>query len=74
MVQPPPTHSHEDYDEEAITNGDYHGGDDAGEFGSSVHLATLKEKKRRWWRNALINIAFISSWCVSTLLEPLFSY
>ncbi len=74
MVQPPPTLSHEGYDEEAITNGDYHGGDDAGEFGAAVHLATVEEKKRRWWRNALINIAFISSWYVSTLLNPKFLY
>ncbi|GJE95834.1 triose-phosphate transporter family-domain-containing protein [Phanerochaete sordida] len=27
-----------------------------------VHLATLEEKKARWWRNAFINAAFIASW------------
>jgi solute carrier family 35, member C2 len=30
-----------------------------------VHLATVEEKKRRWWRNAFINVAFIASWYVS---------
>lgn len=27
-----------------------------------VHLASLTEKKRLWWRNAVINGAFIVSW------------
>lgn len=30
----------------------------------NIHLATLGEKKRLWWRNALINILYILSWCV----------
>ena len=34
----------------------------------AVHLATLAEKKRRWWRNAFINTIFIASWCVSGTL------
>jgi solute carrier family 35 protein C2 len=29
-----------------------------------IHLASLVEKKRLWWRNAVINTIFISSWCV----------
>ena len=29
-----------------------------------IHLATVEEKKRRWWRNALINVLFIASWYV----------
>ncbi|XP_006460905.1 hypothetical protein AGABI2DRAFT_70443 [Agaricus bisporus var. bisporus H97] len=29
---------------------------------SSAHLATLVEKKRLWWRNALTNTIFILSW------------
>jgi len=29
-----------------------------------VHLASLAEKKRLWWRNALITGLFIASWCV----------
>ena len=24
----------------------------------------MEEKKRRWWRNAIINMAFIASWYV----------
>jgi solute carrier family 35, member C2 len=28
------------------------------------HLASLAEKKRLWWRNGIINGAFIVSWCV----------
>lgn len=29
-----------------------------------VHLASLAEKKRLWWKNAVINTCFISSWWV----------
>lgn len=29
-----------------------------------IHLASLAEKKRLWWRNSVINAFFISSWCV----------
>ncbi|KAF7982004.1 hypothetical protein HWV62_30851 [Athelia sp. TMB] len=29
-----------------------------------VHLASLAEKKRLWWRNAVINLAFIASWFI----------
>lgn len=32
--------------------------------GLQLHLATLGEKKRLWWRNAVINTLFILSWCV----------
>ena len=34
------------------------------ELQDEIHLASVEEKKRRWWRNALINVAFIGSWCV----------
>ncbi|CCL99847.1 uncharacterized protein FIBRA_01871 [Fibroporia radiculosa] len=27
-----------------------------------VHVASLAEKKRLWWRNAVINVGFIASW------------
>lgn len=30
-----------------------------------VRLATVDEKKRRWWRNAFINVLFILSWYVA---------
>ncbi|PBK81994.1 TPT-domain-containing protein [Armillaria gallica] len=26
------------------------------------HLASTEEKKRRWWRNAVLNVLFIASW------------
>jgi hypothetical protein len=29
-----------------------------------VHFATLEEKKRIWFRDAVINTLFIASWCV----------
>lgn len=31
----------------------------------NVHLATIEEKKRLWWRNATINALFILCWSVS---------
>ena len=34
----------------------YHGEDE------QIHLASLTEKKRLWWKNAVINACFISSW------------
>lgn len=35
----------------------------------NIHLASLAEKKRLWWRNGLINMAFISSWYVSQFIS-----
>jgi hypothetical protein len=26
---------------------------------------TLAQRKRHWWRDAIINLAFIGSWCVN---------
>lgn len=34
------------------------------ELREEIHLATVEEKKRRWWRNAVINALFIGSWYV----------
>ncbi|KDR75307.1 hypothetical protein GALMADRAFT_249326 [Galerina marginata CBS 339.88] len=35
-----------------------------------VHLASIAEKKRLWWRNAVINALFIASWFIfATLLS-----
>ncbi|CDO69259.1 hypothetical protein BN946_scf185042.g161 [Trametes cinnabarina] len=31
-------------------------------YNHAVHLASMAEKKRLWWRNALINALFIASW------------
>ena len=32
---------------------------------TDIHFADSLEKKRLWWRNAVINAAFIASWCVA---------
>ena len=37
-------------------------GDGDGDGG--VHIASVAEKKRLWWRNATINAMFIAAWCV----------
>lgn len=29
-----------------------------------LHFATIEEKKRLWFRDAVINALFIASWCV----------
>ena len=42
----------------------------SGDLDEHVHLATLEEKKRRWWRNAFINAAFIASWCAVHCILP----
>ena len=36
---------------------------------ASHHLASIVEKKRLWWRNALINALFIGSWCAAMSLH-----
>ncbi|KDQ49376.1 hypothetical protein JAAARDRAFT_42940 [Jaapia argillacea MUCL 33604] len=38
-----------------------------------VHLATLVEKRRLWWRNAFINTLFISSWFFFATLLSLYN-
>ncbi|KAH9941023.1 TPT-domain-containing protein [Amylocystis lapponica] len=43
--------------ETSIENGDIDH-----DYDSQVHLASVTEKKRLWWRNALINAFFIASW------------
>lgn len=45
-----------------------------GHHPGDIHLATLGEKKRLWWRNAVINAIFILSWCVSTHGICIFKY
>lgn len=35
---------------------------------SDLHLASEAEKKRLWWRNAVINAIFIAAWCVCPAL------
>lgn len=34
-----------------------------------LHYASIAEKKRLWWRNAIVNALFISSWCVAYLIS-----
>ena len=34
-----------------------------------LHYASIAEKKRLWWRNAIINALFIASWCVTYLVS-----
>lgn len=41
------------------------------EYDAEVHLASLAEKKRLWWRNAFINASFIASWFVMQPLPPM---
>ena len=36
-----------------------------------VHFATLEEKKRLWFRDALINSLFIASWYVKCILTAI---
>ncbi|KAH9847192.1 TPT-domain-containing protein [Lenzites betulinus] len=35
---------------------------EASALAHSVHLASLAEKKRLWWTNAIVNLLFIASW------------
>jgi hypothetical protein len=37
------------------------------ELEGQVHVATIEEKKRLWWKNAAVNSLFIASWCVPTV-------
>jgi solute carrier family 35 protein C2 len=34
-----------------------------------LRYASIVEKKRLWWRNAIINALFIASWCVTYLVS-----
>lgn len=39
--------------------------------GTDIHLATVEEKKRLWWKNAFINALFIASWYVRRRIQRL---
>jgi hypothetical protein len=41
--------------------------DDVYPLPEDVHFATIEEKKRLWFRDALINALFMASWCVRIL-------
>ncbi|KAI0645487.1 TPT-domain-containing protein [Trametes meyenii] len=49
------------------------GGPDAAGYDHAVHLASLAEKKRLWWRNALINSLFIASWFLFATLISVYN-
>ncbi|KAJ7647562.1 triose-phosphate transporter family-domain-containing protein [Roridomyces roridus] len=50
--------------------GDPHLHNANGMSSDSVHMATLDEKKRIWWRNSVINFTFIALWFIfSTILS-----
>jgi hypothetical protein len=66
MAQPPSQPSHDDYNADTPSHQIYNDGEShVTNFGEEVSFATVEEKKRKWWRNALVNLAFIASWCVS---------
>ncbi|KAI8992861.1 TPT-domain-containing protein [Trametes punicea] len=39
----------------------------------AIHIASLAEKKRLWWRNAVINSLFIASWFLFATLISLYN-
>ncbi|KAI0365666.1 TPT-domain-containing protein [Pilatotrama ljubarskyi] len=46
---------------------------DPDSYDRAVHLASLAEKKRLWWRNALINSLFIASWFLFATLISVYN-
>jgi len=46
-----------------------HESPDAGMVNGHVHFASVEEKKRVWWRNAIVNGLFIAAWY--DLVSPL---
>jgi hypothetical protein len=44
---------------------------EGGHDGSNVHIASLAEKQRIWWRTAIINACFIASWYVDVTVRLL---
>lgn len=65
MAQHPPQDEYDTRTSSAIDQPpSYEDAVDTEDFREDVHLATLEEKKRRWWRNALINLLCIGSWYV----------
>ncbi|KAF9231398.1 triose-phosphate transporter family-domain-containing protein [Melanogaster broomeanus] len=56
--------------EHRLSDGSYAGHDGDNDGDGDVHIASAAEKKRLWWRNALINSCFILSWFLfSTVLS-----
>lgn len=48
-------------------HGDYDGDAELQAGQASIHLATVEEKKRLWWRNAFITSGCIASWYTSLM-------
>lgn len=44
-----------------------------GHGASNVHIASLAEKKRIWWRTAIINACFIASWFIFATVLSLYN-
>ncbi|KAI0695942.1 triose-phosphate transporter family-domain-containing protein [Cerioporus squamosus] len=48
-------------------------GDPTHGYDSSIHVASLAEKKRLWWTNALVNSLFIAAWFLFATLLSLYN-
>ena len=51
---------------------DAYGDDNVDEPTIDLDKSTVEQRKRLWWRNAVINLAFIASWCANTPRTELF--
>ncbi len=68
MAEHLPEHTQDTTDEDSLTEPpEYDENGQANGFVDDIHIATVEEKKRRWWRNALINSLFIGSWYAANL-------
>ncbi|KAI0693011.1 triose-phosphate transporter family-domain-containing protein [Cytidiella melzeri] len=65
--------SHEDHHSDTVEHPTHDEERTPGGPRDGRHLATVEEKKRRWWRNAFINMAFISSWFLFATLLSLYN-
>ncbi|PSR84406.1 hypothetical protein PHLCEN_2v5443 [Hermanssonia centrifuga] len=69
-----PEHTQDTTDEDSLTEPpEYDENGQANDFVDDIHIATVEEKKRRWWRNALINSLFIGSWFVFAMVLSLYN-
>lgn len=68
MAQYSPAHSHASLSADSLEQPPAYTQHLDDEIEDDVHIATLEEKKRRWWRNALINATFIASWSAPYVL------
>ncbi|THG96174.1 hypothetical protein EW026_g5607 [Hermanssonia centrifuga] len=74
MAEHLPEHTQDTTDEDSLTEPpEYDENGQANGFVDDIHIATVEEKKRRWWRNALINSLFIGSWFVFAMVLSLYN-